>query len=246
MEKVSKKLVSALSDKKTRSEKKLFLVEGETTFFEMLGAMDVYAIVTTRDFFKKNARTLEAFQNKITFVDAGEISSWGTLATNKTVLGIFKFKELPKFTFGNEIIIALSGIGDPGNLGALIRIADWYGVRKIVAAKGTVDLYNPKTISASKGSLARVDVYYEDLEEFLSSQKSVSVFGADLRGKNVHTLSFPQKGILLLGNEAHGIADDLKKYISEKITIPSFGGAESLNVAIAGAVILDNWKRSLS
>jgi TrmH family RNA methyltransferase len=104
-------------------------------------------------------------------------------------------------------------------------------------------VYNPKVISATKGSFARVQVYYEDLKAFLENHQNVPVLGADLAGENVHTYKYPEQGILLMGSESHGIHLDLEKYITQKITIPRYGEAESLNVGIATAVVLDNWKR---
>jgi TrmH family RNA methyltransferase len=134
-------------------------------------------------------------------------------------------------------------VNDPGNLGTILRIADWYGIKKIVASKKTVDIYNSKVISATKGSFARVQVYYLDLVSFFKTEKGIPVLGADLEGADVHTYKFPQKAFLLMGSESHGIHPDLEKNITQKITIPRYGTAESLNVGIATAVILDNWKR---
>jgi len=143
---------------------------------------------------------------------------------------------------GDEIILALDEIKDPGNLGTIIRIADWYGIKKIIASNDTVDFYNPKVISATKGSFTRVQIFYTDLAETLP-KIGLPIFGTFMKGENVHTFDFPKSGILIMGNESKGISEKIEKLITKKITIPSFGKAESLNVSIATAIVLDNWKK---
>ncbi len=138
--------------------------------------------------------------------------------------------------------MALESINDPGNLGAIIRIADWYGIEKILCSSDTVDFYNPKVIAASMGSFLRVQVQYGDLSELLKNT-ALPVLGAFLDGTNVHKFQFPTEGILVIGSEAHGISPALEKIVTEKITIPRTGKAESLNAAIATAIICDNWLR---
>lgn len=239
------KLVQSLQDKKVRTDRRLFLVEGEVSVVEALDAGFVpHTLFATHSFLEIYPEILERFKNETQIVDEQELAGMGTLAVNDAAIGVFSQKQLPvPFIMGDEIVIALADVNDPGNLGTIMRIADWYGIENIVASKGTVDAYNPKTISASKGSFARVNVHYADLGIFFSHNKTTPVFAADMRGDNVHSVDFPKRGILLLGNESHGIPDELSNYITKRITIPRFGGAESLNVAIAGAVILDNWLR---
>lgn len=238
------KLVAALHDKKDREARKLFLVEGETSILEALASnYEVHTIFTTHEFLDTYPEIAHELGKKIEIVDEAELNSLGTLAHNKSAIGVFHQKDLAHMVITNEVVIALAGVNDPGNLGTIMRIADWYGIKKIVASKETVDVYNPKVISASKGSFARVDVYYADLDQFFLKNKTVPVIAADMHGKNTHSYAFPKQGILLLGNESHGIDQELSRFISERVTIPRRGGAESLNVAIAGAVILDNWMR---
>ena len=166
-------------------------------------------------------------------------------ATNDSAIALVKQKENKTFEIKkDEIILALDEIKDPGNLGTIIRIADWYGIKNIVASKETVDFYNPKVITATKGSFTRVNIFYTDIKNFLSEQK-MPILGAFLNGENIHETKFPSHGILVMGNESNGINGEIEKLITEKITIPSYGKAESLNVAIATAVIFDNWKRNV-
>ncbi|MEL7002476.1 MAG: RNA methyltransferase, partial [Bacteroidota bacterium] len=174
-----------------------------------------------------------------------ELSSIGTFKTNNSALLVAKMKPNLGFKIDDEYVIALDGINDPGNMGAIIRIADWYGINKIVASEDTVDFYNPKVIAASKGSFNRVRVFYTDLIKYFDAQK-VDVFGASMKGQNIHSMSFPNKGIIVMGNEANGISTNLDKSIHYKITIPRFGAAESLNVAMATSIICDNVFRAKS
>ena len=144
----------------------------------------------------------------------------------------------PEATDGVTLVV--DDIRDPGNLGTLIRIADWYGVKNIVCSETSVDWYNPKVINATMGSFTRVQCFYADLPNFLAKQKAPKI-GTFLKGKSSHTFSYPKTGILILGSESHGISREVEKCVTEKVTIPNFGGAESLNIAIAGAVMLDRW-----
>jgi TrmH family RNA methyltransferase len=137
----------------------------------------------------------------------------------------------------------LDDIRDPGNLGTIIRTADWYGIGKVVASPETADFYNPKVISATMGSFTRTEIYYTELTDFLSKAKH-PVYGAYLEGQNVHEVEFQPAGLILIGSESHGIAPGLRKFVSTEVTIPRFGKAESLNAAIATAVICDNLRRS--
>ena len=239
------RLVQSLQDKKARGKTNQFLVEGETSVVEALESAYVpNTLFVSHEFLNKYPEIKTEFPHAIHIVDEAELTSLSTLAMNKSVIGVFQQKNISKVAIGNEVVIALAGINDPGNLGTIIRIADWYGVKKIIASFETVDVYNPKTISATKGSFTRVDVHYADLAEFFVENPTIPVFAADMHGDSIHKTEFPFPGILLLGNETHGIPNELAKFITKRITIPRIGGAESLNVGVSGAVILDNWLRS--
>jgi TrmH family RNA methyltransferase len=136
----------------------------------------------------------------------------------------------------------LDEVRDPGNLGTIIRIADWYGINKLIFSTHTAEFYNPKVIQSSMGSFTRVQFYYGDLAQAFQDWK-LPVYGAFLEGESIHELVNPTPGVLLLGNESQGISKEVEKWVSSKITIPSFGKAESLNVAIATAIFCDNFKR---
>jgi RNA methyltransferase, TrmH family len=242
-------IIKLLHDKKYRQNSGLFLVEGEKSVVETLNsAFKIKTLLITKSFQIKYSNLITKHKDIICeIVEVGEIEKVSTLESNDSALAVVyqkKTEVLAPETEKNEIILALDNIRDPGNFGTIIRIADWYKIKKIITSTGTVDLYNPKVISATKGSFTRVDVYYTDLKDFLSKTKC-PVLGAFMTGENIHKFNFPKSGILVMGNESNGISLEIEKLITQKITIPAFGSAESLNVAIATAILLDNWKRNL-
>jgi TrmH family RNA methyltransferase len=183
---------------------------------------------------------------RVEIVSADELSRVGTLESNNAAIAVVRTKENhPLLAESGEIVLVLDDVRDPGNLGTILRIADWYGIYKIICSRTTAEVYNPKVISASKGSFARVRWYYTDLVDYLQNRADQQpVYGAFLGGENIHSMPFGQEGgYLVMGNEANGIHSELIPVLTQKITIPRFGGAESLNVGIATAVILDNWRR---
>ncbi len=241
--------IKLLHDKKYRQKTGLFLVEGEKNILETLKSdLEIQLILATKLFYSQYQDLIKEKNIQCEVVEAGEIERVSALESNNAALAIVKQinPESLNINENNEgIILALDNVRDPGNLGTIIRIADWYGIKKIIASVGTVDFYNPKVISATKGSFTRVSVFYTDLKDYLE-KTNTPVLGAFMTGENVHNFTFPRSGILVMGNESNGISPDIEKLIKQKINIPSFGQAESLNVAIATAVILDNWKRNLN
>ena len=240
------KLIKSLHDKKNRNELGLFLVEGKKNVLELLDSdFDIQYILCTDSFAEDHSVLLKSKIVECDVVSQSEIEKVGTLESNNSALAIVKQKENIEFKIGkDEIVIALDEIKDPGNLGTIIRIADWYGIKKIIASTNTVDFYNSKVISATKGSFIRVNIFYTNLVESLP-KIGLPIFGAFMAGENVHSFNFPKSGILVMGNESNGVSKEIEKIITQKVTIPSFGRAESLNVAIASSIIIDNWKRKL-
>lgn len=144
-----------------------------------------------------------------------------------------------------ELYIACDHLNDPGNAGTIIRIADWFGISTVIFSAGSVDVYNPKVVSAAKGSLFRVRVIHAELPELFNNNKQLPVIGAAMDGENIYQTKLPAQGILLIGNEANGISDDLYTLVTRKISIPSFGHAESLNAGVATGIIVSEWRRQL-
>jgi len=238
------KLIRSLREKKYRNEYGLFLVEGEKSFKELLQSdFKIDCVLASKAFYEDNLKSFEKIEFNI--VEKEEIEKVSSLESNNSVLAVVFQKENLSFDIKNEIVIALDDISDPGNLGTIIRIADWYGIKKIIASESTVDFYNNKTISATKGSFTRVQMFYTNLENYLKNANT-PILGTFMKGESIHAFNFPKSGILLMGNESNGISKIIEKYVTNKITIPSFGVTESLNVGIATAVVVDNWKRNLN
>ncbi len=170
------------------------------------------------------------------------LAAAGSFRSNDGALAVVRSKPNTPWAHEKGYGIILDGINDPGNLGTIIRIADWYGMPGIIASEQVPDLYNPKVISAAKGSFTRVKVYYTPLPEFIRAQAH-PVWGADLEGENVHSFRFPETGWIVMGSEAHGISPEVASVLTGRITIPSYGNAESLNAGMATAIICDNIRR---
>ena len=241
------KLIKSLHQKKYRKKTGMFLVEGAKSVLELLQShIKVTTLVGTEVFLKEHGNMLHRkhAEADILIASEQEISALGVFKSNNAALAVAEIPESGAFGIQPaEYVLALDDISDPGNLGTIIRIADWYGIQKIVCSVGTTDCFSPKVVSASMGSFLRVQLWYVDLEHFLKNIQ-VPVYGAFLEGDDVHQTNFQPGGVLVLGNESEGIGKHLERYIGHRISIPKYGAAESLNVAIATAVICDNVMRS--
>ena len=244
------KLIKSLHQKKFRSEENLFLVEGGKSVLELLTAennfnkIGIQALFYTEHFAQENQELLPMFNKQSSYnelVTQTILQSVGTLQTNDSAIAIAKIPANFPLKVENEMVLALADIRDPGNLGTIIRVADWYGIRKLICSETTTDFYSPKVIAASMGSFLRIKPFYCDLAQYLDKQTDMSIYGAFMEGKNI----YEQRGIIVIGNESNGIPDNLVPFIPNKITIPRFGEAESLNAGIATAIICDNWRRGM-
>ena len=235
------KYINSLQQKKFRVEHQSFVVEGAKSVIELLNAdFELELLFVTDDFFKENEAIFQTLSIQPEIVKAEELEKAGSFSSNNAALAVVKTKEnLELLVKEKEFALILDDIRDPGNLGTIIRIADWYGVTKIICSPSTVDYYNPKVINATMGSFTRVSLYYVDLVDFIKNQQ-VNIYGTLLDGENIHHTVFNDSGYIIIGNEANGISDEITELITHKITIPRFGGAESLNAGIATAVVLDN------
>ena len=238
------KFIKSLHQKKFRKQESAFFVEGAKNVTELLlSNYTVSHLLCTEKFQEENTLLVNGFSGIKIEVNPKELSALGTFSTNDQALAVAKIKENKPLTFGKEqLILALDDVRDPGNLGTIIRIADWYGIEKILMSKNTADIYNPKVLNASMGSFTRLSFEYVDLLEKLTAS-NLPVYGAFLEGMNVHHLGKAANGILLMGNESNGISRQLEEIVTQKLTIPAFSNAESLNVAIATAVLCDNLTR---
>jgi RNA methyltransferase, TrmH family len=234
------KFIKSLQIKKYRKQEQCFMVQGAKSVQELLKSdFETELVVGTPDFLNR----LPQSKSEILEVSLQELGDLGEFQTNDSGLAVARIKpNLPLEADDHSFMLALDDIRDPGNLGTIIRTADWYGIKKIVASAETADFYNPKVIGATMGSFTRVSVFYTDLSLFFNSTKQ-KVYGAYLDGDDIHKVEFEGAGVILIGNEAHGISENLTSYVTNKITIPRYGEAESLNAAIATAIICDNVMR---
>ncbi len=241
------KLIKSLHLKKYRKAEQLFFVEGEKAVLEVLASgWEVKALFATEQFLQQYGPAT-APAALVQQCSSDDLEKAGTFSSNNAALAVVTIPQWPQFSQPQQQwVLALDQINDPGNLGTIIRIADWYGIRQIICSPETTDCYNPKVIAAAKGSFLRVQVHYQPLQPVLA-QAAIPVYGAYLGGESVHTMQqLPAGGFIVLGNEANGISPELAPCISRRITIPAFGQAESLNVGIAAAVICDNLIRLTS
>jgi RNA methyltransferase, TrmH family len=235
------KFIKSLQVKKYRKQEQCFLVQGAKSVQELLTSdFEILFLAATPEY-------LETFPNIKTEVietSEKELSALSEFQTNESVLAVAKMRpNEPIQLQQGAFALVLDDIRDPGNLGTILRTGDWYGINTVIASAETADFYNPKVISASMGSFIRTNIFYTDLTTELSSYKG-RVFGAYLDGNNVHEEKFEGGGLILIGNEARGIAAELQRFVTDRITIPRYGHAESLNAAIATAIICDNIRRN--
>jgi TrmH family RNA methyltransferase len=231
------KYLKSLQIKKFRKENGQFLVEGEKSVAEILSStIQVKEVYLTESFLKNYSSLLKTIP--YTVCEEDQLNDIGSFKTNNAAIALCEIPTTDEVKWSSAWTIALDGINDPGNLGTILRIADWYGVEQILCSEDTVELYNPKVIAASKGSFTRVKVIYSNLEEVLK-ECPFPIYVADLEGVNIHQHRFPEAGVLLMGSEANGVRISLKGEKYQKLTIPRFGEAESLNVGVATGICLD-------
>ena len=241
------KFIKSLHQKKFRNLENRFLVEGEKSVLEVMDSVfSVETLVATPDFIKRNQKSLINFSGQLYEVTQNQLENLGTYKSNKDALVIVEKKKNEGFDpEPDELILALDDVKDPGNLGTILRIADWYGIKKVLLSLESAEVYNPKVIQSSMGSFTRIKWAYGSLSEAFDRWK-VPVYGAFLEGENIHQMKSLEPGVLLMGNESKGISEGVLNYVSKKVTIPAYGHAESLNVAVATAILVDNFKRLLS
>jgi TrmH family RNA methyltransferase len=236
------KLITSLQQKKFRQMHQLFVAEGVKVIQELLKSNFVLEhLYVTEHLFQ------DIDSEKKSIISDTDLKRISSLSTPNNCLAVFKIPAaIP--TNSDGLILALDNVRDPGNLGTIIRLCDWFGIAQIVCSEQTVDNYNPKVVQATMGSIARVNVKYVDLVKYLS-KATLPIFGTFMEGENVYSKDLPANGILVLGNEANGISSEIEKLVTNKLSIPRFGNlqqTESLNVATATAIFLSEFKRNSS
>jgi TrmH family RNA methyltransferase len=233
------KLINSLQQKKYRKLHNLFIAEGKKVIQELIDAnFSLEHLFVTKE---------NLFDSKYNFelISDNDLKKISALTTANDCLAVFKIKEVNSHS-SSGLELALDNIKDPGNIGTIIRLCDWFGISKIVCTEETVDIYNPKVVQATMGSLARVEVLYTNLANYLKTT-DLEIFGTFMEGTNIYKTELPSKGIIVMGNEANGISTEIENLVTQKISIPRFGSlqqTESLNVATATAVILSEFKRN--
>ncbi len=243
-------VLSALKRKKIRLKEKIFQVEGSKSVLEFIkGDFSLNLIVATDKWWTENKISVCIPEENCLFATDDQLKKLSSLSTPPQVIAYFDLPDNPIIPSPNpdNLYLLLDGIQDPGNLGTIIRTADWFGVNTIYASHDTVDIFNPKTIMSTMGSLNRVKVFYTNLYNLIENNPQIPVFGTLLDGKNIYTQSLNPKGFVIMGNEGNGISDILRPLISTPLHIPpriKTSSPESLNVAIATGIVLSEMTRS--
>ncbi len=235
------KYIQTLGQKKFRQEEGLFIAEGPKIVTELLNepGVEVTEVFASPEWIEGNKTLLK--NTAVTGVSDTELERISQLSTPHQVLALVRqFGESDAIVIKGRIVLALDAIRDPGNLGTIIRIADWFGIRQVVCSPDSADCYNPKVVQATMGSIARVKLYYRDLDQWLSGLENTRVYATLLEGQDITGMKKINEGIILVGNESAGISPGLLQHSNVRITIPRKGKAESLNAAVATGIILSH------
>ncbi|MBC7695951.1 MAG: RNA methyltransferase [Burkholderiales bacterium] len=245
------KYIQSLHSKKHREEEGLFIVEGIKLVTEFIHdhKFEIKELFATIEYIDERRSVLEKNYIKFSEISAEDLKKISLLANPNQVLAIVKITHA-KFDPSpliNSTAIYLDDIRDPGNMGTIIRIADWFGIRQVICSPNSTEVYNPKTLQASMGAILRVNVITLAFDQLLPHLKNIPVYGAVLEGENIYTSKL-QTGVIIIGNEANGISNEVMKHITNRITIPAANsnGSESLNAANACAIICSEFHRQLT
>lgn len=232
------KLITGLQQKKCRIKTGLFVAEGSKVIAELQKEK-----LTLHSLFTIDNEAEEG--EKLFKISEQELKKISFLTTANSSLALFEIPETPKL-LNNGLTVVLDAVRDPGNLGTIIRLCDWFGVTQLMCSKDTVDCYNPKVVQATMGSIARVPIHYVDLNHYLKAT-NLPVYAGMMDGNSIYESSLPENAIIILGNEGKGVSAEILKLVTKRISIPQFGkrqDTESLNVATAAAILLSEFKRS--
>lgn len=245
------KIIQATDSRKEREKSGQFIVEGNKSVAEFLDYFGCELLVAEPEWLESNNKKIKG-NTEVIEVTHDELRRASLLKNPQNVLALFRQRKekLNTKDLENQLSIYLDCIQDPGNLGTIIRVADWFGIRNIICSNTTADVYNPKTVQATMGALCRVHLHYVDGEEFFSSlPKGLPVYGTFLEGDNIYKKDLKENGIIVMGNEGNGISDTIKKFVTDKLFIPSYppgeATSESLNVAIATAITCAEFRRRI-
>lgn len=244
------KIVQNLEKKKFREKYNLFKVEGEKLVQELLlSDMTVDTLLARPSWIERNGTNIRQYNTiEVNEIEMGRISNFKSLP-EVIALAQIPMKEHSPEEIKNELSVVLNGIQDPGNIGTILRLSDWFGIRNIFCDHDCANIFNPKSVQASMGAIFRVNVFYLDLVEFIPRfvDQDFPCYGAFLEGENIYRTDLRTKGFIVMGNEGNGISPEIERLVTRKITIPSFAhnpySTESLNVGVATGIILSEFKR---
>lgn len=242
------KLIRSLEQKKYRNQYGLYVAEGEKIVAEILKSKANFdKVFVTQNWIDNNSDLYLPNEQLINIVSETELNKISFLHTPNEALALMPvyYPSINNFSMDDNLVLALDTIQDPGNMGTIMRIADWFGINAIVCSENCVDVFNPKVIQATMGAFLRVKVYYTNLEDFLKNRKNeaIPIYGALLNGEVIYNAELSKNGILIMGNESKGIHENLMKFIDKPLFIPKMGGAESLNVSVATGIICSEFSR---
>ncbi|MBK9484897.1 MAG: RNA methyltransferase [Chitinophagaceae bacterium] len=244
LSKTHTKYIQSLQHKKLRDETGLFIAEGPKVVMDLLNSRKFICkeIFALNNWLQEHSKHLSLLKDTaVTEAEDFELQKISSLSTAHAVLAVFeKRKPDYKIETAFKITLVLDTIQDPGNLGTIIRIADWFGIENIVCSTGCADMYNAKVVQSTMGSLGRVNVIYTDIVAWLKENNKIKIYSASLEGEDVKVVGKLKEGILIIGNEANGVSDEVMDLVNEKINIPRIGEAESLNAAVATGIILSH------
>lgn len=245
-----RRLVKSLGEAKYRKEYGLFVAEGPKCVFELVDFFKPIYLFATQKWIEDNQHLVQG--RTITPVTSADIQRMSQLRAPQPVIGVFEIpkQSQPDDSIKESLVLALDRVQDPGNLGTIMRIADWYGIHTILASADTVDVFNPKVVQATMGGIARVKIHYVDLPETLKRlSRFMPIYGTSLSGDNLYSMPLESRGVIVMGNEGRGVSAEVEKCVSNRLFIPSYpAGAErveSLNVSMATAVIVAEFRRRM-
>lgn len=238
--------IASLAKKKERDESGTFLAEGNKLVSDLLPIFRCRTLVCTQAFLEEHP-TAQA--EEIITAEREEIAKASLLQSPQSALAVFEKPQhhLDRKAAAQHLTLALDTVQDPGNLGTIIRVADWFGIEDIICSADTVDVYNPKVVQATMGAIARVKTHYLDLEKFLSEEKDCPIYGTFLDGKDIYKQDLTPNGIIVMGNEGNGISENISKLVNKRLFIPNYPTgrttSESLNVAMATGIVCSEFRR---
>jgi len=240
------KFIRSLEMKKFRNESGCFLAEGNKLITDILPFFECECLVAKSSWLAMQG---DIRAKELIIAEEGDIEKISLLKTPQDVLAVFRQPHyvLTKEALRNELSLVSDGVQDPGNLGTIIRLADWFGIKRLICSQDTADVYNPKTIQATMGAIARVQVFYVSLSEWIDDVEDIPVYGAFLEGRNIYTETLSSSGLIVMGNEGNGVSPLVEKRITHKLHIPNYPpeaeSSESLNVAMATAIVCSEFRR---